>query len=148
MAEYCTFTDVENRLTSQGVLYVADRDNTGTASGEEQTKYITPSIQYAGNLIDGYLAKQFGMNLPRDGANQWLRDRAIDIAAAKAAEVGGGKMTESMKDSMQYSISLLVQVADGGLRVPGLAYPTPANAPWITRTPHVVNPQPRGTRWH
>lgn len=148
MAEYCTFTDVENRLTAQGVLYVADRDNTGTASSEEQTKYITPSIQYAGNLIDGYLAKQFGNNLPRDGANQWLRDRAIDIASAKATEVGGGQMTPSLKESMQYSISLLVQVADGQLRVPGLAYPTPSNAPWITRTPQVVNPTPRGTRWH
>lgn len=147
MAEYCSFTDVENRLTAQGILYVADRDNSGTASGEEQTKYITPSIEYAGNLIDGYLAKQFGMNLPRGGGNQWLRDRAVDIAAAKAAEVGGGKVTEAMQASMSLTMTMLRQVADGDIRVPGLAYPAPVNAPWITRTPQISNPPKGGGRW-
>lgn len=148
MAEYCTFTDVENRLTAQGILYVADRDNSGSASGTEETKYITPSIQYAGNLIDGYLAKQFGGDLPRGDGNQWLRDRAIDIAAAQCVLVGGGKIPEDMAAAMKLSIEMLKQVASGDMRVPGLEYPSPINAKWITRTPAIANPVPRGNRWH
>lgn len=139
MPEYCSQTDITNRLTAAGVLYVADRDLSGTASGSELSAYIDPSIAYAGNLIDGYLSNTYTF---RGGVgNAWLKDRAIDIAAAKCIEVGGGQIPPAMMAARDLSIELLKQVMSGAIRVPGLTELTPINAAWASRTPKVLNPR-------
>lgn len=144
MPDYCSRTDIENRLTANGVLYVADRDGTGTASESELSKYIDPSISYATNLIEGYLSKTYTYSA--GVGNAWLKDRAIDIAAAKCVEVGGQVLPPAMLEARDFSIALLRDVANGTIVVPGLPLPTPMNAPWPSQTVKVLNP--RGTPWH
>lgn len=141
VADYCTRTDIENRLTANGILYVADRDGGGTASETELGKYIDPSLSYATNLIDGFLD---GTYVFQAGiGNGWLKDRAIDIAAAKCVEVGGQTLPDAMKEARDFSLSLLMKVMTGAMRVPGLSIPAPINAPWPRRTPVVINPKVR-----
>lgn len=141
MSEYCERSDIENRLTATGLLYVADRDLSGTASETELSKHIDPSIVYAGNLIDGYLATNYDY---RTGiGNPWLKDRAIDLAAAKCVEVGGQNLPQAMKDARDYTISLLEKVQGGNMLVPNLAQPSPANTPWPSRTVKILNPKVR-----
>lgn len=138
MTEYCSRSDVQNRLTPSGIAFVADQDQSGTADESELLAYIDTAISYAGNQIDGYLSKGY---VYRSGAgNAWLKDRAIDIAAAKAVEVGGGSVPPAIASARDYSIKLLEMVKDGQMRVPGLAELAPMNSRWISRTPKVRNP--------
>jgi hypothetical protein len=139
MADYCSLTDIENRLTANGIVFVADRDITGSASETELTKYIDPSIVYATNLIEGFLVRKypFGAGV----GNAWLKDRAIDIAAAQCVEVGGQALPEPMKAAREFSLGLLKDVQAGQMDVPGLPLPAPMNARYVTKTVQVLNPE-------
>lgn len=137
MAEYLTATDLTNRLTDAGIKWVADRNRNGTVSSEETAAYVTTSIAYAGNVVDGYLVHQVDVSVARGQGNAWLRDRAVDIAAWRAAGHGGREVPESLVEAKDLALSELQRVKDGD-RIPGFDYPTPISGPQI-RAPRVVN---------
>ena len=138
MPEYCSTDDLHNRLTQVGLNYVADRDGDGEMSDVEEGDFITPAIQYAGNIIDGYLAGQVEVGAARGSGNAWLRDRAIDIAVYQAAICGGGQATKSIEDLKDFSLSQLQRVTEG-MRIPGYAYPSPVNSAYVNHAPKVAN---------
>ncbi len=139
MAEYLNITDLTNRLTDAGIKFVADRDRNGTVSTEESAAYLTSAIQYAGNIVDGYLSDQLTPAMARGQGNAWLRDRAVDLAAWRAAGHGGRPVPKSLIEAKELALSELQGVKDGDGRIPGFDYPAPVNARWGSKTPKMAN---------
>lgn len=138
MAEYCTTTDITNRLTQIGLLNVADRNNDKVVDPTEEAAYVTPAIEYGGNVIDGYLCGQLVPDAARGAANPWLRDRCIDIAVMQLCMIGGRDAPKSVSSARDFTMDLLKRVMDGA-RIPGYPYPGPANARFIHHGPKVAN---------
>lgn len=149
MAEYISATDVRNRLTDAGYEYVADRDMSGSGvSAEEEAKYITPAIQWAGAMIDGAIHLFVEPVYARGAGNQWLKDRCLDLAACKALEIGGRDVPERVRTTYLQSLVLLyggdidegvsVEGVKQEQRIPGLAIPRP-NTGQTVRFPRVRN---------
>lgn len=138
MAEYLLEADLTNRLTDAGVKFVADRNRDSTIDAGETAAFVTTAIQYAGNIIDGYLCEQITPALARGAGNGWLRDRAVDIAAWRAASHGGRQVPKSLVDAYMAAIAELERIHSGG-RIPSFNYPGPVNARFTTKTPKVAN---------
>lgn len=140
MSEYCSKDDLRNRLTTNGILWAADRENggDGSISAAESARYLDSSIQYGGNIVDGYICAQVIPGTARGQANQWLRDRCVDVAAYYAAGIGGRDIPSSLKMSYDFTMAELLRIKDGD-QIPGYAYPGPANAQASTRTPRAGN---------
>jgi|GEM_PF-3193608 len=137
--EYLTVNDVQNRLTEAGLRFVADRNQDGTVSSAESTAYIDSAIEYAGNLIDAALTQFVEPALARAARNTWLRDRAIDIAAYRAAGHGGDAIPPRLVADFEFALRELDRIR-AGARVPGLVYPTPPGGPGrTTRLPRAIN---------
>lgn len=135
MTEYCSAEDVRKRLTSAGYKFCADLDRSGSVNATEEADTITPAIQYAGNLIDAcVLAAGCEIATARGAANQWLRDRAIDIAAYRVSTTGGRGIIQVLKDDYDDSVSLLRSTK----KIPGLEFNYPFNRP--TRSSHFPTP--------
>lgn len=138
MPDYCTQTDLTNRLTDAGIKWIADRNRDGNADGTERSAYLDSAIEYAGNLVDGYICRQVQPAAARGQANAWLRDRAVDIAAWRAAGHGGRDVPDSLAESKDLALAELQKIKDGD-RIPGYAYPVPVNSVAINHTPKVAN---------
>ncbi len=138
MSEYLTITDLTNRLTDAGVKYVADRDRDGEVSPTEAAAYLTSAIVYAGNIVDGYLAEQLPNGTARGSGNPWLLDRAVDIAAWRAAGHGGRSVPKTLCEAKDLALQQLQKIREGE-RIPGYKYPGPANAWFPSKTPKVSN---------
>jgi len=131
MTEYCSTTDVQNRLTAAGFKFCADLDNSGSVNTAEEAATITPAIQYAGNLIDVcVLAAGCEISVARGAGNQWLRDRAIDLAAYRVSTTGGRGIIQCLKDDYDDAVALLRSTK----KIPGLEFDYPFNRP--TRSSH------------
>lgn len=135
---YLTLTDLQNRLTEAGVRFVADRNRDGSVDATESTAYLTSAIEYAGNLIDGYICRQVPPATARSAQNGWLRDRAIDLASHRAAGQGGRSVPATLTTAQQASLEELQRVQDGA-PIPGFPSIAPANAAAISRTPKAAN---------
>ena len=139
MPEYLSTTDVQNRLTAAGVQFVADRDGDGVVSPAEVEAYLVSAIEYAGNLVDAALTQFVEPALARAAGNGWLRDRALDIAACRAAGQGGDSVPARMQADFDFALQELERIRNGA-RVPGLVYPTPPRGNGrTTRVPRAIN---------
>lgn len=126
MPEYCTAADLQNRLSVIGYEWVADRDASGTGvTSAEEAAYITPAIQYAGQLIDEAVSRFIEPGDARASGNLWLRNRATDIATVFALETGGRKVPDAMQARHDDAMERLQAVKDGETRVPSLTYAYP-----------------------
>ena len=127
MTEYITASDVQNRLTPAGYNYVADRDQSGTGvTSDEETKYVTPAIKYAGGLIDEAISPFIeSVSTARNASNQWLKDRCLDIAAAMAVRLGGNEIPTSLLTLEERALKKLEDVRTHKIRVPELTYGKP-----------------------
>lgn len=138
MPEYLTIADLTTRLTDAGIKYVADRNRDGVVDSTESAGYLGSAVEYAGNIVDGYLAEQLTPSIARSQANAWLRDRAVDIAAWRAAGHGGRPVPKTLTDACDKALAELQGIREGK-RIPGFTYPGPANARTLTKTPKVAN---------
>lgn len=138
MANYCSQSDLTGRLTDAGVKWVADRNRDGTADSGEKAAYLDSAIEYAGNIVDGYLCHQVPVGTARGQGNAWLRDRTVDIAAWRAAGHGGRNVPDSLIEAKELALDQLQKIKDGD-RIPGFAYPAPINSVAVNHTPKVAN---------
>ncbi len=122
--EYCAETDVQNRLTVNGVSFVGDRNNDGVVDASEWAAYIDTAIIYAGNIIDAALTEFIHPAQARGAANAWLLDRAVDLAAVRAVSQGGRDVPPQLLADCNFALAELERIRQGG-RVPGLVYPVP-----------------------
>lgn len=125
MTEYCTATDVQNRLTIVGYLNVADRDDSGTVEAGELTANITSGIEYASGVVDSYIQGRVNLESARNSGNKWLRDRAIDIAAYRVVSNGGRDEIEAFENDYKQTLEWLERVRDDGDGIPGLSIEQP-----------------------
>lgn len=134
--EYCNSEDVRKRLSTAGYKFAADRDRSGVVSTTEIADTITPAIEYAGNLIDACVLR-VGCQpaAARGSGNQWLRDRAIDLAAYRVSTTGGRGIIQTLKDDADAAMSMIQRTQV----VPGLQYQYPQSAPQSARFPRAIN---------
>ncbi len=130
MDDYCSASDIESRHTANGYKFVADRDRSGSVSASEQSSYITTAIDWAGGVIDGMIGGRYETLAARSSANQWLKDRCVDLAAYRSATHGGRKCPQSYKDDYANAMDMLRAVRDDGQPVPGLTLPSSVNGPF------------------
>lgn len=142
MAEYCSATDVTNRVTDAGVEYCADRDGDGQVGADEITAYVTPAIAYAGREIDFAVCDQFPPATARAQGNGFLKDIAIDLAVERLCSTGTGGIPDSVAAAAERSRALLKQIKMGA-RIPDFVYPAEPQAdpryPVRPAWPRVVN---------
>ena len=121
MSEYCTPSDLQNRLTSVGYDNVVDRDQDGDITSEEVASSVTSSISWAGGLIDACLCERFNTASARTSGNSFLRDRCIDLAACRLATQGGRDAPAAFLQDQQRALAMLERIRDAGDPVPGLS---------------------------
>ena len=139
MTEYITSTMVKDRLTAIGYQFAADSDDDGTVHNNEESSTITPSIKYAGALVDEAVTAYLEPEAARSQNNQWLMDRCLDIAVVYALETGGREVPKHLRDRHDFSIERLEQLRDEGLRVPGLVLETATDSTQSPFKPRVRN---------
>lgn len=119
-----TIDDLESRLTEYGIVWHVDVDTVDdSASSGELNNYAVPALQYADSVVDAAVAK-FIDSINSRPSNNWLRDRAIDIAAYRVFSLGGRSVPLSIEESYKLSLQWLDLVREGDLIVPGLTYVT------------------------
>jgi hypothetical protein len=136
--EFCSAEDVRRRLTAAGYKFCADLDSSGAVSTAETADTITPAIQYAGNLCDACVLRA-GCSIAqaRGSGNQWLRDRAIDVAAYRVSTTGGRGQIASLKDDYDAAVKMLAQTT----KIPGLQFNYPLHQSRSARGPIALNPR-------
>lgn len=138
-AYYCTETDIVGRLSFLGLLNCIDVPGDGVLSADDRAEMLAPAVAYASNLVDTYLAQQIPIATARGSGNQWLKDRATDIAVARVIGSRGREIPENVKADQDRSISLLQEIRTGQYQIPGFPYPAPANSRYMNRAPKVAN---------
>lgn len=131
MTEYCSSTDIENRLTANGYLNVADRDYGGTVSAAELAANITSAIEWAGSEIDYALVNHrpaYNTDTARSSGNVFLRSRAIDLASWQVVSNGGRDVPDSFQAAYDRAVAMLDAIREDGELVPGLAGDSTWNA--------------------
>ena len=131
MAEYCTATQVRNRLKVAGYLNVADDDDDGALSATELAASITTGIAWAGGKIDYYAINRspaYDSATLRSGPNSWCSQRAIDLAAWHACTNGGRDCPDSIQTAYDAAIEELKGVMDDGNVIPDTTINSDFNA--------------------
>jgi phage gp36-like protein len=140
MHDYCSTSDIQQRLTEAGVKNLADRNRDGSLSGTETTSSLTTAIGWAGTEIDAALTELMPISTARGAANDWLKQRAVDLASFRACSQGGRSVPESLRLDYERSLQLLEEVRTGSRMIPGLTYQLPYDSPASTmRAPRVTN---------
>ncbi len=124
MTEYCTATQVSNRLKAAGYTHLADDDGDGAVEADEITANITPAIEWAGSQIDYALANHeppYNLTSARAAGNTFLRTVAVDIAAWSVLTNGGRDVPESIQAAYDRDIEMLNAIREDGDIVPGLS---------------------------
>lgn len=141
---YCSSDDLVQRLSASGIVYLADDDGDQSASPSEQSLAIDAAIASADAEIDAALAARVTTPAP---ANDWLRHRAIDLAAERLAERKGLSVPESLAAAARRSRAWLEEVRQGTRAIPGLAAsnldsvgPAPGAGQPRVLNPEVVDP--------
>lgn len=123
MAEYCSATDVQNRLTANGYLNLADRDDDGVVDPAELAANITAAIEWAGSEIDYALINHqppYNLDSARASGNLFLRSRAIDFAVWQIATNGGRDVPDAFQSAYDRAVEMLDGIREQGDEVPGL----------------------------
>ncbi len=137
--EYCTDGDVRNRLTDNGRMWVADRDQNGAVSAAEQAQNISEAIVWAGTKIDAAIVNRVNSVTARASGNLYLRHLCKDLAVWYALTPGGRETpSDSVMLAFKMALMELERLAGGG-DIPGYVYPVPINSLAVTRTPKVKN---------
>lgn len=140
MPEYCEQSDVTKRLTEAGVKNLADRNRGGTLTQDELDNCLGCAITWAGTEIDAALCDIMPTSVPRGASNDWLKMRAIDLAACRACSMAGRTPPESLQKDSERTMKLLDEVRDRSRTVPGLLYPLPYDTNRLTmQGPRVAN---------
>lgn len=136
---YCTQQDLVDRLSAVGLAYLADDDDDGEVSGSDEERLLDAVISAADAEIDLALAPH--VELPV-ASNDWLRDRAVDLASERLAERKGHAVPTGLWTAAARSRRWLDAARRGELRVPGLVYATDGDEEWkhAVGQPRVVNP--------
>lgn len=123
MPEYCTETDVRNRLTANGYLNLGDRDGDGIVNASEVSASITSAIEWAGSEIDYALINHqppYDLAAARGSGNVFLRSRAVDFAVWQVATHGGRDVPDAFHAAYQRAVEILDGIRERGDEVPGL----------------------------
>ena len=137
---YCTRQDLIDRLSETGLLFVTDDDADEAASERERTASLDRAIVAAGVEIDAALLPH--SDVPVTASNDWLTQRAIDLAIEHIAERKGSIVPASLAEAARRSRTWLDQVHRAQLRVPGLVYPADRFPDAVRRAglPRLCNP--------
>ena len=141
---YMTVADLTPVMKSAGVLFVADTDDDGDATGPEEVAILEAAITYAGTLIDAAVSPHMEPTYARATGSEWLRDRCLDIAVHRAVTAGGRASTLAIDTARDDAMTLLQRIADGRLRVPNITYPPKVGQSPVRRVrgvPRTFNPK-------
>lgn len=109
---YCTQTDVEGRLSALGVDLRLDDASDGAA----QTALMLYVREYAASRINFYCLQKYTVAVL--AANDWVRDRAIDIATWILCARRANSIPKSVQMVYDEAIEELKLVA-AGQQIPG-----------------------------
>lgn len=137
MAEYVTQSEVENTLTTPGILYAADWQRQGELTTEGEA-IVAAQIKRAGTIIDFHICDQVSPENARTANNSYLKELAIQLTIYFLTTVGGRDTSESIIRGYDEALKSLGKIKDGA-RIPAFPYPVPIETPRITRTPRVFN---------
>lgn len=149
MAEYCTYSDVSNRLTEAGVAFCADTDRSGAVDPSESAASVATAIEYAGQEIDFAVVnnrKGLILSAVRSAGNSFLKQIAIDLAAERLCTIGGMTTPDSITEAAARAREMLLRV-ENGKDIPGLVYPLQSDGQHSRSDPAAVNPTPIRRRW-
>jgi len=125
MTVYCLNQDVIDRLSSVGILYCTDDDQSGT-TGASETALITDAVESVSAVIDGYLTtviETVPIVQTSTTLNRWLRDRCVDLACERLCGRKGKSVVGSIRATADWARNELEKVQNKEMRVPGLTYP-------------------------
>lgn len=117
---YCSVDDLTARVSRDGKVWAGDVDDADGDVDTVEDIYHEAAIDYANGLADEALTPHVDIS-PRP-ANDWIRDRVIDIAAARFFSLGGRAVPAPFKEAADESKDKLEQVREGLVKVPGLDY--------------------------
>lgn len=120
MTEYCSATDVSNRVSAAGYLDQVDADGDSALDASEVAANMTPAIEWAGGFIDSHIQARVNLSTARNSGNTWLRDRAVDLASYRFATNGGRDSVDAFTTDYETAKDLLERVRDDGDGIPGL----------------------------
>lgn len=107
---YCSITDVQNRLSAEGVTLRTD-DSPPTSYGEVITEASTEIDEYC---LHRYTAANLAVS-------DWVRFRASVIAAVLLCERRGNPVPRSLEKRYDKLMERLEKVREGTLNIPDLA---------------------------
>jgi len=139
---YALLSELDSWISQSGYDFLLDEDADGTVESDEQSTYGSTSLDYASNLIDGYICEQVDINAARAqvaaATSHWLKDRCIDIAVWRIAGIGGRDIPDAIQQAYDNTIVMLEGVK-GGNQIPGYNYGGLVNAPYLQKRPVVAN---------
>lgn len=117
---YASKDDVQQRLTSYVRRWATDVDAVDGYADTVEDAYYEAAIEYANVRADEALEPWVDIT-PRP-ANDWIRDRVVDIAAARVVSLGGRDLERQLQLKADDAEARLDAVRDGVIKVPGLDY--------------------------
>jgi len=121
---YCESSDLSKRLTANGLIRVADRDDFDDAVSEsELARYIDTAIEQVDSEIDAAIQLKYEISTAR--GNVWLKHIAVDLASVRAIENGGREAPSGLLEARDRARKQLERVENGELSIPGLTPKTP-----------------------
>lgn len=119
-SNYCESSDLSKRLTANGLIRVADRDDFDDAvSSTELANYITTAIEQVGTEIDAAIQLKYETATAR--GNAWLKHVAVDLASVRAIENGGREAPAGLLEARDRARKQLDRIERGDLTIPGLS---------------------------
>lgn len=118
MSSYCSFTDLQSRLTLAGLDWAVNRDGGDTVTSTEIARYVTPGILRTDTEIDASILRWYDTTSAR--GNAWLNYIARDITVVEVCENGGRAAPESFLLACKRARDQLAMVTTGQLLIPGL----------------------------
>lgn len=125
MPEYCSRTNVENRLTTQGLQFLTDRDLDDEVSEAEQVAYVDTAIEEAGVFIDMHIQHLLIVSTARASGNVLLRMICTELAVERLAQLGGNDPPLSVVLEAERVRGILKDIKSGVVTIPGIVYPKP-----------------------
>lgn len=117
---YASKEQVEKRLTAYAKRWALDVDQVDRYTDTLEESYYEEAIDYANNLADEALAPYVDIS-PRP-ANEWIKDRVVDIAVARVISLGGRDVEVQLQNAADDAQNRLNMVREGAIKVPGLVY--------------------------
>lgn len=105
---YCTLTDIKSAIPEQNLIQLTDDENLG----EVNQARVNDAIDYADQLIDGYLRGRY--TLPLDPVPGLLKKLAVDLAVffiySRKLEL---EMPEGMTNRYKNAVKVLEMIQKG-----------------------------------